>query len=858
VAGGLASAAERDPAVSALTDAVSRIEIGIGDVSRDSYKFGEYNGLQDKGVFGVGNIDLRGGGTYDSGDATRWRLSGRDLGLDTRSVQGEYGQQGRFRLTAGFDQLQRNRSDSFFTPYLNAGSALQTLPSGWIVPVVPRLSTTAANARGLSGAVDASSALVNGVLLAPTAAQLAQSNALLAADLPLFQQKHLFTRRDRFDAGLAAVLTSKWDFAVNARRDRREGAKPMGTVTRTTGADISTSLADPIDQTTDQLSATLGYRSKANFLQFAFYGSKFDNAISKLTWTNWAAPTATMAISSAPSNQSNQFSMTGGHDFGRSTRLVANASYTRSTQNAPFVTDASTVLLPSQSLDGLVVGTAGSLKLTSRVARDVNLALGYKYDERDNRTAVRTFGYYDANEAPGAANINSAFATALGVPATLLKSNVNINASRPYSRKLNQVSADADWHVTPTQAFKAAYEYQKIDRWCDGTWIDCFNAARTTEQTAKLEWRANPVAALNLRANYAYSKRKVDAYNEDAFLAIVPLANVSPSTAIGGASAYSWLLQTGLTGYGPVAGFANTTGNANLFFPLNNALANATYQNQNRISELIGMRMYNMADRRRDRLGLNFDWQALETVSLQADLHYYKDDYSASRYGLTGTRNWAANVEGAWNPTEKLALTVFYTHESQRAASAGNSYTANSAATNVNGFTAISGGCFATIALRNASNKIDPCTDWNAHMRDTTSVYGLTVDRKGFITSRLDLGGQLIVTRARSYNDVFGGNYVNNPLAVVGAPAGTIAAFYVPGSALPVVVNDSVELHLSARYALSAASTLRLAYVYGHLSGNDYALEGLQIGGLAGVLPTSETAPTYTVHVVALSYAHQF
>src|SRR5689334_18044133 len=79
-----------------LTKPVSTVEFGLGYVNNDSFKFGEYNGLQRKGPFAIGNFDVRGGGAYDSGDPTRWRLNGNDLGLDTRSVNGEYGQQGRF------------------------------------------------------------------------------------------------------------------------------------------------------------------------------------------------------------------------------------------------------------------------------------------------------------------------------------------------------------------------------------------------------------------------------------------------------------------------------------------------------------------------------------------------------------------------------------------------------------------------------------------------------------------------------------------------------------------------------------------------------------------------------------------
>ena len=844
--------------VKALTLPVSTVEFGVGDVTKDSYKFGEYNGLQKKGAFAVGSFDLRGGGNYKSDDTTRWRLTGDKLGLDTRSLSGEFGKQGLFRITAGYEGILRNRSDSYTTPYQGAGTSVLTLPSSWIVPTVPRVSTTAANARGLSPAVANSSALVSGVLTAPTSAMLASSNALIAADVPLFNQHKLSTKRSRYEAGFTYELNAQWQVAASARREDRNGAKPMGTVVRSSGGDISTALADPIDQKTDQFNVSLAYRTKSDFLTLAYYGSRFSNNIKSLTWTNWALPSTSGMMSSAPDNQFQQFTLVGGHDFSADTHLVLNGGYGRTTQNVAFLQDASTPLVPVSSLNGEVITKSYAAKLTGRPAKRLNLAANYKFDERDNRTAVHNYGFYDANEPAGTANIDPGFAAALGVPAALLKSNTNINANRPYSRRLKQFDLDGDLHLTTRQALKASYEWQQLDRWCSGSWINCMDAALTKENTGLLEWRVNPAASFNARVSYSYGRRTVDRYNENAFLALVPMANVSPSTATGGASAYSFMLANGWNGYGPVAGYLATTGNANLFFPSNNALANATYSNQNRISELPGMRRYNMADRRRTRSRIVMDWQAAETVSIHSDLDYHRDAYSDSRYGLLDARDWALNLEATYNPKEDLAVTFFYTHEDQRAHSAGNTYTANSSAANVNGFTAISGGCYLTIALRNASNKIDPCLDWSTDMNDRTNVGGLSFERRNLLKQKLALSADLVVTRATSDNDVLGGNYANNPLAVTGAAVGTIAAFYIPAKPMPTVYSDMDELRLKATYALSAVSKVRLAYIYAHLKATDYAYDGMQFGPLSGVLPTGEVAPRYIVHVIALSYARQF
>ena len=66
----IALAAEEDPEVTKQTKPTNKIEAGVLYNSDDSFKAGEYNGLQEEGPYGIGNIDLSGGASYDS-DSTR-------------------------------------------------------------------------------------------------------------------------------------------------------------------------------------------------------------------------------------------------------------------------------------------------------------------------------------------------------------------------------------------------------------------------------------------------------------------------------------------------------------------------------------------------------------------------------------------------------------------------------------------------------------------------------------------------------------------------------------------------------------------------------------------------------------------
>ena len=72
-----------------------KVDTGVGGVSDNSFKFGEYNGLQNQGPLGIGRFDLRGGAAYDSASTWRWRFTGTNLGLENRNLTAEAGKQGK-------------------------------------------------------------------------------------------------------------------------------------------------------------------------------------------------------------------------------------------------------------------------------------------------------------------------------------------------------------------------------------------------------------------------------------------------------------------------------------------------------------------------------------------------------------------------------------------------------------------------------------------------------------------------------------------------------------------------------------------------------------------------------------------
>jgi hypothetical protein len=675
---------------------------------------------------------------------------------------------------------------------------------------------------------------------------------LQSADLPAFHNVKLDTLRKRTAVAFSVNIDPRWELKAGFRHEDKTGLKPMGTNTRQTGSDISAIIPDLIDQSTDQVDLAMHYTGDRSFWKAGYYGSLFSNKVDGMTWQNWATLAApnVNTMSSAPNNDFHQINLTGGYKLSATSHLVVDAALGRSTQNASFLTNATTPVVPLPSANAQVDSKTLSLKLTGRPLVALQLAASYRYDARENHTPVATYQFSDNNQPITPLNSFNGAVVAQ-----------NANSNTPYSKRINRLGLDGDYRLAKGQSLKAGVAYQTMDRWCEGSWISCVEAATTDESTLRLEYSNSSNENLSARAGYEHSSRTISGYNENAFLALVPFANVSPTGAPGGATAYGTMVANGLNGWGPNSGFtpAAPAGSAlAFFFPGNNALSNALYGNENRISELPGLRQYNMANRDQDKFKVAANWQATEQWDLHGSVNVHADNYPQSVYGLKDASGWSLNLDAGYQASEDFSINVFYTYEDQHTKSAGNTYTANSGAASVNGFTIVSGGCYSDIVTRNRNNKIDPCNNWSADLHDQIDTLGVSFNRKGLMGGKLQLRGDISATQAVTDASFGGGNYANNPLAVAGAPPGTVAAFYIPAVPLPSITTRSVDLHLVADYALDKRSTLRLGYLYSTLSTQDWAYKGMQAGGLTQMVPSFEQSPNYNVQAAAISYVYRF
>ena len=322
-------------------------------------------------------------------------------------------------------------------------------------------------------------------MIAPNAAQLAKIDAAAAADLPLFKNVDLSTKRKTFDAGVNYEAAPDVGLQFSVRSQHRDGLQPLGTVSRSAGGDISTVIPYLIDTNTNQVTASATYKADRAYLQGGYYASLFTNNVSSVSWQNWASgPSGGNAgivnsISSAPSNTFHQVNFTGRYNLSKTARVTATGSYGRNRQNDLFNTSATTPVVPMSSLNGLVVWSSFSAKVTSRPVKPLNLTASYKFDERDDRTPIAIYQYADAEEAVEAnANFPAGPNNPLG--AVLAQ---NANANRPYSQKLNHFTGEAEYALGHHEWLKGGYDFERIDHWCTGSWISCAVAGQTNEHT---------------------------------------------------------------------------------------------------------------------------------------------------------------------------------------------------------------------------------------------------------------------------------------------------------------------------------------------------------------------------------------
>ena len=479
-----AHAADADDPVRALTVPTNSVEAGALYVTKDSSRFGEYNGLDQQGGYVIGNFQLYGGGGAAS--AFRWRIVGSDVGLDTRNIMGEVGDQGRWRVVLGYDQIPKRYADTFVTLWQGAGTTSLTLPSGYPAAAT-RLSVTNTAA---------------GILANWNNIQSPNATAGTTGGGPGYvipANLHGFTAgtdRKRYNAGTAVVVAPGWEFKASARHEDKDGTKLTG-VNMGRFSGVSAIVPEPISNSHDQFDVSLAYTDDKATFSAGYYGSLFRNDVKLWSVENAGANNAVLGnvarLQSWPDNAMHQLNVAGSYRFTPTTRLVVSGSYARLTQNDAFIDPpgGATWVYPQSSANARVVNTFLLARLTSRPLKDLNVDVTYRYENRDNQTPILTF-LTTGGDSPGASTRFS---------------------NEPLNRQLQQVNVDAVYALGRGQSIRGEYERQNIRRTANSD-ESPFRADKTYEDSFRLGYRKSMGDSVTGRIDYLHARRHVSEYEQ--------------------------------------------------------------------------------------------------------------------------------------------------------------------------------------------------------------------------------------------------------------------------------------------------------------------------------------------------------
>jgi len=617
----LSAVADDDAA--ALTRPTNTIEAGSLYSSQNSARFGQYNGLNDGGFYGLGGFDIRGGDGYDESknSALRWKLNGSNLGTTSRTVDGSVGDQGKWKVNLGYDELQHNITDSYQTPLQGSvGGNNFTLPSNF---------GTVNTATGKSG-----------------------TRSLTSAQSGDFQTEKEYVSRKNGSISTSYTFSEQLSAQIDYNHLDQSGAKLIGTGSQggisllggSTGkAEAINIIMNPTSYQTDNVNAALNWKGDKGHLSSGYYGSIFHDDYNSLSWQSAQASAASgcagsncytnNTMSTAPSNSLHQANLTGGYNFTSATKLAGGFSYGYNTQNSSY---APTLIpqaigtpynmmqaggLPASSLNGVVETKHGDLKLTNQSIKDLTLSAGLKYNERVNLTSSNTYKYV---------NIAST-----GVGTNGYYTGVNT----PYSNSKTQYEASAAYRLTKAQNVNLAYEHESVKRWCDSVvgGAQCVSSPASEEDKIGLTYRLKALDNVNFNAGYTYANRRADSAN-----------------------------------------FLANAGNYALTTAVSSSALNA--------GNYIGYVAYPYANRSQNLGKAGVNWQVTQKLDVGVNGRYAYDNYDAT-LGVQNGHSAGVNLDATYSYAENSSVSAYWNlqngQRNMRSGASGNGVSQTVAATNI-------------------------------------------------------------------------------------------------------------------------------------------------------------------------------
>ena len=337
------------------------IEGGPAYLADDAFRFGDYTGLDEKGLYLFADVF----GRYWGKDASYMVFEGHVRGRDSSALFFKAGKQSLYEVRASYQAIPRRFFGTTVTPYAGVGSASLTLPANWV--------------------------------RAPTTQLMSE---LDNASVPLA----IGWDWDIFGLGVDYKPAQRWKVSADYTRREREGLQ------RSAGSFWfnASEFAVPVDYVTDDLELTANYAADTWQASVTYFGSVFSNANNSLTWDNafTAAPGADVGqLALPPDNSSHQLSLAGSMLLPARTTLNGQLAFGKMSQNEsllPYTTNSllTTNPLPVGSANAKVDTLNLNIRATSSPWRRVTLEGELRYNDFNNKTPVNSYDYIVTDTTP--------------------------------------------------------------------------------------------------------------------------------------------------------------------------------------------------------------------------------------------------------------------------------------------------------------------------------------------------------------------------------------------------------------------------------------------------------------------------
>ena len=327
LAGACGAAQAQDAAVAELTKPDSFVSIGAGYWSDDRPQQGIYDGMRDKGGYGLFDAYIA---RRDQATGTWFTLDARNLGLDTRELRADWLRQGNGGVFLEYSRTPRDNPYTFLTGVSGIGTSVQRVP-----------------------------AVAN----------------------PARTEVELGSVRDMTQMGFNKYFGAGYELRVSFKNEDKSGTRQWG---RGGAAEFA---VEPLDSNTQQVEAALAYVGKNFQAQGGYYGSWYTNDI-KLVDTALTTGANPYFLSQPLSNQAHQLFANGGYNFTPSTLGTFKVSYTSATQDETIPVGAGVPVFAGAptNINGKVDTTLVQAGVTSRLSKDFSWLASLRYYNSDEKT----------------------------------------------------------------------------------------------------------------------------------------------------------------------------------------------------------------------------------------------------------------------------------------------------------------------------------------------------------------------------------------------------------------------------------------------------------------------------------------